>query len=74
MAYTVYCSYSGRDILYGSVFEKQTAKANQARILIELNKDQDAESLLKTITLPELSKDKETLLHIINKAKSSDKK
>ncbi len=55
-------------------FEKQTAKANQARILIELNKDQDAESLLKTITLPELSKDKETLLHIINKAKSSDKK
>ncbi|MFR6033422.1 MAG: hypothetical protein ACLUKN_09755 [Bacilli bacterium] len=42
--------------------EKQTAMANKARVLIELNRDSEAEAILAKIDNPNLSDSKNALL------------
>lgn len=49
--------------------DKQTALANKARVLIELNKDSQAEEILKQIDLKNLSPDIKKLMFIIESAK-----
>ncbi len=49
--------------------EKQTALANKARVLIELNRDSEAEGILKKIDNPNLSDSKNALLAEIVRAK-----
>lgn len=50
--------------------DKQTAKANRARVLVELGRDAEAREVLKTIDAPALQADKRKLLEIIDSAKN----
>ena len=49
--------------------DKQTALANKARVLIELNRDQEAEEILKQINFEALSPDIKKLMSVIENAK-----
>ena len=49
--------------------DKQTALANKARVLIELNRDNEAEEILKQIDLKNLSPDIKKLMSVIESAK-----
>ena len=53
--------------------EKQTAMANKARVLIELNRDSEAEAILAKIDNPNLSDSKNALLAEIIQAKLQNK-
>ncbi len=53
--------------------DKQTALANKARVLIELNRDDEAETILKNIDLKALSSDTKKLLSIIEESKKQKK-
>jgi len=46
--------------------DKQTALANKARVLIELNRDADAVAVLEEVNLPALQKDKNKLLALVS--------
>lgn len=48
--------------------EKQTVKANKARVLIELHRDKEAQELLREVTLPSLARSKAALLGVIEDA------
>ena len=50
--------------------DKQTAKANRARVLVELGRDAEAREALKTIDAPALQADKRKLIEIIDSAKN----
>lgn len=50
--------------------DKQTALANKARVLIELNRDEQAEEILKQIDLKSLSPDVKKLMSVIESAKN----
>ncbi len=54
--------------------DKQTALANKARVLIELNRDNEAETILKTIDLKALSSDAKKLMSIIEETKKQKNK
>ena len=54
--------------------EKQTALTNKARVLIELNRDGEAEEVLEGVTLPALLKPKMALISIVKKAKKEREK
>lgn len=54
--------------------EKQTALTNKARVLIELNRDDEAEKILEDVTLPALLKSKMALISIVKKAKKEREK
>ncbi len=49
--------------------ERQTAQANMARILVELNRDNEAIDMLKNVNLPNLERAKRLLLNEIERAK-----
>ena len=54
--------------------DKQTALVNKARVLIELNQDQQAEEILKHINLKPLANDVKKLMSIIESAKNKNLK
>ncbi len=53
-------------------FERQTALINKARVLMELRRDAEAESILKSIRLEGLAEDKAALLYEIEKSKKTE--
>ena len=54
--------------------DKQTALVNKARVLIELNQDQQAEEILKQINLKPLASDVKKLMSVIESAKNKNLK
>ena len=53
--------------------ERQTARANIARVLVELGRDSEAEQILKTVDAPALARAKTLLLREIGRAADSRK-
>ncbi len=51
--------------------DRQTALANKARVLIELNRDKESLAVLEKVTLPSLQPDRRKLLSIIENAKKT---
>ena len=54
--------------------DKQTALVNKARVLIELNQDQQAKEILKQINLKPLASDVKKLMSVIESAKNKNLK
>lgn len=53
--------------------DRQTASANIARVLVELNRDAEAEAVLREVDLPQLMRAKKLLLSEIERAKNVSK-